>query len=235
MSIRKRNCDACGIYYENQGKKFCSKECIPPWNKGRKEIRQDVLEKQRISHLGQSSWNKGKKCSPLSEEHRKKIGAKLKGGKQSEERKLKTSGKNHWTKYRKRKPLTIEQRRNISGKYIGERHHNWKGGISPVRKAIRETIEYKIWRESIFKRDNFTCQSCSESGIELNADHILQYGIILIKNNITSVKEAILCGELWDINNGQTLCVPCHNAKTREDVRIVKAYRKQHKQLTTNK
>lgn len=28
--------------------------------------------------------------------------------------------------------------------------------------------------------------------------------------NIKNYNEALLCEELWNINNGRTLCLPCH-------------------------
>ncbi len=53
---------------------------LKSWNKGRKENRKEVLEKQSKSHIGQSAWNKGKTDLPKhSEEHKEKIRKKLKG------------------------------------------------------------------------------------------------------------------------------------------------------------
>lgn len=43
------------------------------------------------------------------------------------------------------------------------------------------------------------------------------------ENNITTVEEAINCDELWNINNGQTLCYSCHRNKTKEDIKILKS------------
>lgn len=28
--------------------------------------------------------------------------------------------------------------------------------------------------------------------------------------NITTINEAIDCKELWDVDNGRVLCIPCH-------------------------
>lgn len=30
------------------------------------------------------------------------------------------------------------------------------------------------------------------------------------ENRITKIEEGIMCNELWDINNGVTLCKVCH-------------------------
>lgn len=80
-------------------------------------------------------------------------------------------------------------------------HNFWKGGITPINNKIRKSIDYKLWREAVFKRDNFTCIFCyRRSGkgqkIELNADHIKPFAYY---------------PELrFAIDNGRTLCKECH-------------------------
>src|SRR3990167_997328 len=32
----------------------------------------------------------------------------------------------------------------------GEKQWNWKGGINPKRKQIRDSLEYKLWRKAVF-------------------------------------------------------------------------------------
>lgn len=107
------------------------------------------------------------------------------------------------------KKRSIEIRRKMCAsqrRVVAEgRHHLWRGGVSKVNRGIdkqfRETFEYKIWRESVFKRDNYTCIWCgTKSGngkrVVLNADHI---------------KPFILYPELrLSIDNGRTLCQNCH-------------------------
>lgn len=80
----------------------------------------------------------------------------------------------------------------------GEKHPNWKGGISSENNIIRSSIEYRQWRKAVFKRDNYTCQCCDDkSGGNLTAHHILNFSDYI---------------ELrFDINNGITLCDRCHN------------------------
>ena len=78
----------------------------------------------------------------------------------------------------------------------GENHWKWKGGITPINKKIRSSLEYKLWRESVFKRDNWTCQICKQRGRYLEVDHI---------------KPFALFPELrFLLNNGRTLCKECH-------------------------
>lgn len=92
----------------------------------------------------------------------------------------------------------------------GERNHNWRGGKSPLRNLLFTTREYKKWRTTIFKRDNWTCQFCEKRGGYLEADHIKPFALIVKENNIKSVEDAKQCDELWGINNGRTLCRECH-------------------------
>ena len=88
---------------------------------------------------------------------------------------------------------------------------NWKGGITKRHQLIRSTPEYKIWRSRVFERDNWTCQTCGKRGSYLEAHHIKKIFTIIKENNIYSSKDAKRCQELWDINNGVTLCKECHN------------------------
>lgn len=78
----------------------------------------------------------------------------------------------------------------------GSENHLWKGGITPINKQIRQSLEYRLWREAVFKRDNWTCVWCGQVGGELNADHIKRFA------DYPELRFAI--------DNGRTLCVPCH-------------------------
>ena len=91
----------------------------------------------------------------------------------------------------------------------GCNNHNWKGGVTPERKRIRNTKEYKEWRTAIFLRDNYTCVWCGQVGGDLNADHIKPF--------------ARFPDLRFDINNGRTLCVSCHK---RTDSYLSKGRRK---------
>lgn len=113
---------------------------------------------------------------------------------------------------KKRAPFTDEARRNMSEAHKGKRS-NWQGGKTALGQLIRSSANYDEWRVTIFKRDDYTCQICGERGGRLQVDHIERFAQILVRNNIHSLEDAIACLELWDINNGRVLCVPCH-AKT---------------------
>lgn len=63
-------------------------------------------------------------------------------------------------------------------------------------KIWRGRIEYRLWRESVFARDNWTCQKCKEWGGKLHPHHILNFAEWI---------------ELrFAIDNGITLCYECH-------------------------
>jgi len=93
----------------------------------------------------------------------------------------------------------------------GEDSPNWKGGITPLNEAIRTLVIYENWRRQIFERDNFICQKCSDKkGGNFQAHHIKSVSNIIKENNITILREALMCNELWDLNNGITYCEDCH-------------------------
>lgn len=110
----------------------------------------------------------------------------------------KYSGSNH--------PLYGKSRPDITG----EKHFNWNNGISALYRKIRRMTKYAEWRTYCFQRDNFTCVFCSRKATYLHVDHIRPFAAIVKDHNLTSTVEAQTCEELWNVNNGRTLCVPCH-------------------------
>ena len=105
--------------------------------------------------------------------------------------------------------------KSLSGKKYpnrsGKNNHFWKGGITPITRAIRTSLTYRQWRTAIFQRDDYTCQKCDKSGGKLNVDHYPKtFSEIIAQYNIASLEEAVECEALWDIENNRTLCEPCH-------------------------
>jgi 5-methylcytosine-specific restriction endonuclease McrA len=93
------------------------------------------------------------------------------------------------------KKHTVESRIKMSIASSGENNWNWKGGINGINDKIRKSLEYKLWRESVFKRDNWTCIWCG-SKTKIEADHIKPFSLF---------------PELrFAIDNGRTLCQKCH-------------------------
>lgn len=60
----------------------------------------------------------------------------------------------------------------------------------------RESKSYREWRDSVYARDDYTCQECGKKGGTLNAHHIKPYALYpKLRTNL---------------KNGITLCVECH-------------------------
>lgn len=88
--------------------------------------------------------------------------------------------------------------KNCHTYHAGENHYAWKGGIADERDTVKRSEEYRNWRIGVFERDSYTCQACGDkTGGNLRAHHILNYSKHEEKR--------------FDIDNGITLCDPCHN------------------------
>ena len=191
---------------KNGGGKFCSKKCFNKWNRAEN----NPNWKEKIERICKTCGNKffvrpsqlknggGKYCSRLCMQTRN--GEKIKGickicGKeffslpgQTKQRKKKFCSKRCYGKW---------QSENMKG----ENNHSWQGGITPYTKKIRNSIEFRLWREAVFARDNWTCQKCEErcgngKAIYLEAHHIKGF------TNYPELRFAI--------DNGLTLCRECH-------------------------
>jgi len=118
---------------------------------------QTTRKKMSKAREGKTPWNKGMKFSYKSRPTMK--------------------GKNSWNKgqnncYSKE---TIEKMRVAKVGKIGENASNWKGGITPENERIRHSIEYDLWREAVFARDNWICQKYGIKGGKLHSHHILNF------------------------------------------------------------
>jgi len=91
---------------------------------------------------------------------------------------------------------STETRRKLSLLKKGAKGSNWQGGKTDESKTARKTIEYKIWRDKVFERDDFTCLKCNQKGGRLHPHHIF---------NFAQYKHL-----RYEEKNGATLCVNCH-------------------------
>lgn len=163
--------------------------------------------------MARGVWKNGLKPTPPNR----------KGCKLSQEHINALSKANLGNKYNLGKTLSQGTREKISknnarywlGK-IGKEHPHWKDfKITPLYQQIRTCFSYRQWRWDVYTRDNFTCVLCGrkkEVSGRLEADHYpKQFAQIFLEYEIKTYDEAIACEELWNINNGRTLCKECHD------------------------
>ena len=158
---------------------------------------------------------------PITEITREKMSRVHKGKRHTEESKKKISDtkKNGYHPMRGKK-MSEEVKQKISKTLqlvrMGKNNPAWKGGVYPIREAIRGSFKYRQWRSDIFTRDDFTCQKCNRRGGYLEAHHIQPFVYIIELNDIKNFEQAMACEELWNINNGITLCIECHKKRKGE-------------------
>ncbi len=169
-------------------------------SEARRNISPETREKMRQAKLGKKhtpeqiekirAGNLGKKMPPYSLESREKMRQAKLG-----------------------KKCSVETRQKMSISHKGELAPNWKGGITPINLQIRASLEYRLWREAVFKRDNYTCQECQDKrGGNLNAHHKKPFAFF---------------PELrFAIDNGITLCESCHQKTETFGNRINNNYNK---------
>jgi hypothetical protein len=88
-------------------------------------------------------------------------------------------------------------------------------GTTKLGILIRTMNRYKDWRTKVFIRDKHTCQSCGAKRkkgdrVVIQCHHLKPFYQIIDEYKITNAAEASKCSELWDTDNGLTLCVLCH-------------------------
>jgi len=154
-------------------------------HKGRK-LSEEWKHKLSLAHKG----------TKHTEETKRKIGLASRGNKANLGRIPTLKARKNMGIAQKGRKHSLQTRKKIGESHSGERCTWWKGGVTPINFKVRNSLEYKLWREAVFKRDNWTCVWCGKRGGELNADHIKPF-----------------CDypELrFSIDNGRTLCVLCH-------------------------
>lgn len=162
----------------------------------------------------------------LTQEHKNNISIKNTGKNHTEESKKKISlihlgkKKNYKTWQTGTKGLIKPNSGNFKKGFIPwnkgktskipkEKHYNWRGGITSLNHQIRSCLRYKQWHKEVLSIDWFKCTECN-SKKELEVDHIKPFSVIIRENKIKSLEEALMCNELWELNNGRTLCFECH-------------------------
>lgn len=93
-----------------------------------------------------------------------------------------------------------------TGRIRGDKHHNWKGGISRSAYNREARLEYRLWKEMVLEASNFKCSKCGvEQGTfcrccgqrtALHAHHLKPYA------DHPNLR--------YDVSNGIALCSACH-------------------------
>lgn len=192
-----------------------------------------IYERTKGKHLSEehkrkiSEANKGK---IFSNERKKKISEAKKGKYLSKEHKKKISegGKGRYHSQETKEKISESNKGKNKGKYFrGSKARNWKGGITPITIAIRDSTKYKQWRTNCFIRDKFTCQKCGYMGGRIEVHHKKSFHKLLdeVKKYLPLFglyEGAMLYNPLWDILNGVTLCKKCHFKYKKVDPKIKK-------------
>lgn len=184
-----KNCTQCGNLFPKDNRvsmrvwltstKYCSRDCMNAYWTGRPG--------RKLGKTGQVAWNKG---IPQTEEAKKKCSDTMKVV-------SKELGFGKWMTGKKQSVETRQKKSDAAKAVIARGEHNWYiDGRTPANKLIRHSLNYKLWREAVFARDNWTCVECKERGCYLEAHHIKPFAFF---------------PELrFAIDNGVSVCTPCH-------------------------
>ena len=143
-------------YSQREKSKYCSRECSKYQHKWAKQSIETINKRAESM-----KWHK------VSEVTREKIRQANLWKKHTDDYKKKLSDARKWI------PSPM--------KWIKKPHKSWnnhwnrKGGISSENRRVRISIEYRLWREAVFARDNRTCQKTGQRWIILHPHHILWF------------------------------------------------------------
>lgn len=85
---------------------------------------------------------------------------------------------------------------------VGKNANQWKGGATLKNDRARNGNRLKIWRELVFKRDNYKCVECGSKD-QIQAHH---------KKGFSVYREL-----RYKVDNGITLCIKCHGKVHNRD------------------
>jgi hypothetical protein len=173
--------------------KFCSKECYRQSQIGRSSSRLDTSKygiklcivckkKFKKGHRSTKQWNVAQCCSSNCY-HKSRVGI---------EREINPEWRE---KLVNRAIINAENHK-------GADHPNWKGGISGENAKIRKSYDYNVWRQAVYKRDNWTCQMCKVKQRHPIAHHQKSF------NEHPELR--------FEIDNGITVCRSCHKKIHKE-------------------
>ncbi len=80
----------------------------------------------------------------------------------------------------------------------GPKNVNWEGGVSAQNRTLRNSRKHREWSRTVYARDNWRCTICK---IHCQAGNIIAHHIKPF---------AQFPAERFVVENGVTLCRPCH-------------------------
>jgi hypothetical protein len=213
----KPHCCACGKLLTNYGRKRC-KKCYKKYNKGKNNSNWKGGKPKCIDCGKQLAGSAAKRCPKCFHKHNMGQNNPMYGthklGKDSPSWK---GGLPNCCDCGKKLSIRTGKRcLKCANKFkSGKNNASWKGGITPIEVQIRNSPEYKQWRDTIFKRDKFTCIDCEQVGGKLEAHHIKFFSDLLQEAiemfpDLPVYDAAMLYAPLWDTNNGITYCKKHH-------------------------
>lgn len=162
-------------------------------NAGRKQSKEHI--QKRVNAM-RASGAYARNGELLTERNKANV-----GWKHTEEYKAKRSAAMIGKRYSLGAVRSEEFRRKLSDYWAAnrEKHNHFVDGSGGDRNSARMAdmgrLDYRLWREAVFKRDNWRCVQCGARG-NMHADHIKPY---------SKFPELRL-----DVDNGRTMCPPCH-------------------------
>lgn len=193
-----RGCDSCRIVRNDWGVKNRRKHGVLVAGSEEHRLRLSDAQKNRITRDGHHFLGKNH-----TDETKLKISETKRTG--SEIICRNCSGSRYERLSRQNAKFCSNRCRGIS-KRIDPRLHSSK---RKLHSYLRGLIEWRNWREYIFKRDSYRCIDCGGGGY-LEPHHIIP---IRVDPN-----------KAFDVNNGITLCQPCHKKTYGKELELAKTY-----------
>lgn len=201
LNAGNRVCIRCGVVYHsyNKTRKYCSKACysksdtcITNARKGADAIRGKGNGcRCKCKLCGRQFFYRFQRttcvdCEPIVKRQKRNQFTCI------------VCGKAFHNKVRKKTCSRACQNQWQTIRQQAEKSHLWQGGKTSKTSLLRNSHDYDLWRTSVFDRDDYTCQLCSQRGGKLTAHHIQMFS----KNHLLRLIP----------QNGITLCRKCHSS-----------------------
>jgi hypothetical protein len=93
-----------------------------------------------------------------------------------------------------------------------------------ILHRVNQDSDRIVWME-IFPNTRMLVTSSikDNKGLRLEVHHAKSFNDICKENNITTIKQALACKEIWSLDNGISLCYLCHKnlEKLRANLRNI--------------